>query len=73
MRYEWDFKDAKTNIDVFVNQDGVNTNMMDLIKGGTTTRLPSNTLNPGTYKICLTASVGKNKLPLPMKGYNIIL
>ena len=58
MRYEWDFKDAKTNQDVFVNQGGVNVNMMDLIKGKARTRLPRNTLNPGTYKICLTASVG---------------
>ena len=58
MRYEWDFKDDK-DADVFVSVSDVLTNVVDLIKGQGRTRLAANLFNPGNYKICLTASVGK--------------
>ena len=56
---QWDFKEKESGDDVFVNVDGENTNVIDLIKGRERTVLQPNPLNPGTYTLCLTASVGE--------------
>ena len=56
---QWDFKNADTNEDVFVNIDGETRNMIELIKGNERTVLRPNPLNPGTYTVCLTASAGE--------------
>ena len=59
MILSWDFKDAKTKEDVFVNVDGVNTNMMDLIKGKERIVFNPNPLSAGTYTACLTVAIGE--------------